>query len=118
MDYKMLVIFSKPTNLIQFMDHAQEYQCASQNTLDNLRKHYAKERNVSLILQVKFTDTDHKTMCRIKCPINPLPVKGWFEVPTLSILKKFLRDQGWVEAQTISAELLDFGDCGQLTHSR
>ena len=54
---------------------------------------YSKERPVQLVVQACFKG--NKTYCRIKCPINPLPVKGWFETPSVNVLKKHPESSGW-----------------------
>ena len=54
---------------------------------------YAKERPVQLVVQFCFKG--NKTYCNIKCPINPLPVKGWFQTPSIKVLQRHLEALGW-----------------------
>lgn len=63
---------------------------------------YAQERDVQLILLVRHEtvqdahgDTITKCYCKIKCPINPLPIKGEFEAVTVAAVDKLLKSLGW-----------------------
>lgn len=63
---------------------------------------YAQERDVQLILLVRHEtvqdahgDTVTKCYCKIKCPINPLPIKGEFEAVTAAAVDKLLKSLGW-----------------------
>ena len=63
---------------------------------------YAKERDVTMRVFYRFEpDEAHpghvRILCKIKCPINPLPVRGEFEIPNMAVLKRFLLAAGWVE---------------------
>ncbi|MBQ3018395.1 MAG: hypothetical protein IJD89_05595 [Clostridia bacterium] len=86
-----LFTFVKTTSLTDwFRTNIDRYQNPN---YENEARQYAKERDVQLVVQACFKE--HKTFCRIKCPINPLPVVGWFEVPSINILKKHLEALGW-----------------------
>lgn len=56
--------------------------------------YYEKEREISLFLMVRYVD-GNRCMCKIKCPINPLPIKGEFEAPSLGAVERFLSQNGW-----------------------
>lgn len=112
MDYNCVVTFIKHTNLLEYFDSNIE-SCAAAHCLDihsvgameHLRQMYAEEREVRLVVLVRY-DGHGKTFCRIKCPINPLPVKGEFEVPSLRTLHTFLMMQGWVERECLHRNML------------
>lgn len=76
----------------------------AQDIYDANAAHYTKEREVQLIVQACFKDG--KTYCCIKCPINPLPVTGWFETPSIGILRKSLKQFGWEHKHTIPKSML------------
>ena len=83
--------FVKTTNMTRwFKANVDRYL---NDNYERMEQQYAKERDVQLIVQACFKE--HKTFCRIKCPINPLPVVGWFEVPSINILKTHLEALGW-----------------------
>lgn len=56
-------------------------------------KHYAQERIVKLVILVRYEDG--KCYCRIKCPINPLPIKGEFETTTAADVGRLIMSMGW-----------------------
>lgn len=95
-DYTYAVIFTKETNLIPWL----ESQTFPQIT-ESMRNAYAKEREVQLVLLVRYENerTANKTvthcLCKIKCPVNPLPVKGEFEAPSIKAVHKHLQSLGW-----------------------
>ena len=99
MKYTHVVTFVKHTNLIEYGKHCG-FECFSHSANEQLAEHYTKERDVTLNvfyrLEQDFNGRVH-ILCNIKCPINPLPVKGEFEVPTLAVLKRFLISAGWTE---------------------
>lgn len=97
MKYQLVMTFIKRTNLLDFFDH---------NPADNLehREHYAKERDVRLILMVRIDG--QRTFCKIKCPINPLPVTGEFEVPNMGAIQHFLKSNGWKKHESLNIAYL------------
>lgn len=88
MDRKVIVTFIKRTDLMEFRRHTQCVDPAAP------MEYYAKERDVRLVVTERITD-DKRIFCRINCPINPLPVKGEFEIPSWGVLKRFLEANGW-----------------------
>lgn len=82
-----VMTFVKFTNLEKWYMH-----CNRENAIGS-EKRYTKVQPVYLSMQVCYKGS--KTYCRIKCPINPLPVKGWFETPSINVLKEFLSENGW-----------------------
>ena len=94
MKYSRVLTFKKFTNLMSYAE-AEAKRCnTSINRLPHLKAYYEQDRDI--ILNVYFRwDEEGKHHCRIQCPINPLPVKGEFEVPSLDVLCRFLESNGW-----------------------
>ena len=116
MNYQRAYIFSKYTDMLDYFEANQASVCgvplfedheAYQKRVDNIRKRYAKARLVNLILLVRYEKnplTDSmRTICKIKCPINPLPVVGDFETPHLTQVIKSLNKHGWEQVACQSA---------------
>lgn len=55
--------------------------------------HYAQERIVKLVILVRHEAG--KCICRIKCPINPLPIKGEFETTAAADVGRLIMSMGW-----------------------
>ena len=104
-NYSVAYIFTKHTDLLQWFD--KHYSDIHQNSpfhFNQLRQHYAKPREVELILLVRFDGDKH--YCKIKCPINPIPVRGEFEAPSLSCVQRFLINEGWILKQKLPISFL------------
>ena len=87
--YHKAFIFTKRDNLLKWFDvHKYKYAWGS-----NMEALYAKEREIQLILLVRYEN--EKCICRIKCPINPLPIKGEFQCVSTSEMSKLLISMGW-----------------------
>ena len=87
----MLVMFVKTTSLSRWFDvNVERFGC---HDYEGLKQRCAREREVQLVVQCCIKR--NKVFCRIKCPINPLPVVGWFETPSVSCLKRHLEALGW-----------------------
>ena len=101
MKYDCVVVFHKCANLMPYFKARQD--CVNE-------KRYASERLVRLILLVRYERDQNtgkfKTMCRIRCPINPFPVKGEFEAPSMNAVKYSLINLGWVETEAIAGFML------------
>lgn len=96
--YHKAFIFTKRDNLLKWFDvHAYKYAWgANMEYSDQYKKMealYAKEREIQLILLVRYEN--EKCICRIKCPINPLPIKGEFQCVSVSEMSKLLASMGW-----------------------
>ena len=107
MKYDCAVIFKKFTNLMPYFNGIEG------NTPGhaNVRAIYAKERQVNLILLIRY-EYDHTTgknhiFCKINCPINPMPVKGEFEAPSVNAVERFLRDVGWTKCDVLNKRLFE-----------
>ena len=90
--YHTAIIYTKRDNLSKWLqrNHKIFSSCAS---VENVRALYAKEREIQLILLVRYEEG--KCICRIKCPINPLPIKGEFQCVSTSEMTKLLISMGW-----------------------
>lgn len=87
--YHKAFIFTKQDNLLKWFDvHKYKYAWGA-----NMEALYAREREIQLILLVRFENG--KCICRIKCPINPLPIKGEFQCVSTSEMSKLLTSMGW-----------------------
>ena len=67
------------------MEYSKRYQDAD--------KLYNQKREIFLKIQIRFDNG--KRICRIKCPINPLPIRGEFECVSVMELLEFLESLGW-----------------------
>lgn len=85
-EYHTAIIYTKRDNLLNWY-----YGKAgiAPGSLD----YYAEEREIQLILLVRHEEG--KCICRIKCPINPLPIKGEFETVNSAEVGRLLRKLGW-----------------------
>lgn len=92
---KVIVTFVKRTDLMELLHFSREHFDSMVSV-----EYYKKERDVRLVVTERIT-TDGRIFCRINCPINPLPVKGEFEIPSWSALKRFLASQGWKQHEVI-----------------
>lgn len=90
--YNQAVIYTKRDNLLKWLDvHYPKFRDAKEAA--RIRAEYATEREIQLILLVRFEEG--KTICKIKCPINPLPIKGEFETPNVGAVSRTLTEMGW-----------------------
>lgn len=102
--YQYALIFTKRDNLSKWfnancskfiVDGNLEY---SRHFCEAERR-YAQERDIKLTLLVRYDD--NKCICRIKCPINPLPVRGEFNAVSEHEVRKFLTSLGWTCEQRL-----------------
>lgn len=87
--YHTAIIYTKHTNLMPWLQ--SNYPKFGQ--AQRIREYYSKDRDVQLILLVRHEDG--KCICRIKCPINPLPIKGEFQCVSTGEMSKLLKSMGW-----------------------
>lgn len=100
MDKKVVVTFIKRTDLTEFQRHTNVHP-----DLQAPNAYYTTKRDVRLVVTERITE-DGRIFCRINCPINPLPVKGEFEIPTWGALSRFLKSQGWKQHEVIDSRFL------------
>lgn len=100
--YHTAIIYTKRDNLSKWLErnHKIFSSCAS---VENVRALYAKEREIQLILLVRHEEG--KCICRIKCPINPLPIKGEFQCVSTSEMTKLLASMGWQYKEKIHSSM-------------
>ena len=93
--YSCAIIFTKKGNLLDYLstDKMSYGNTGGNPPSDSIKAYYAKERDIELILLCRWEK--NKVMCRIKCPVNPIPVKGEFEAPTYGAICRFLTRNGW-----------------------
>ena len=94
--YTMVCIYTKNGNLLPYFDHKLMINVTKEEA-ESMRKYYAREMEIQLIAMFRWENG--KCFCKIKCPINPLPVKGEFEVPSTGVLNGFLVKEGWQRKQ-------------------
>lgn len=90
--YHTAIIYSKRNNLLKWLNSRYPKFRDAQEAA-RIRAEYATEREIQLILLVRHEN--EKTICRIKCPINPLPIKGEFQCVSTSEMTKLLASMGW-----------------------
>lgn len=90
--YNQAVIYTKRDNLLKWLDiHYPKFRDAKEAA--RIRAEYVTEREIQLILLVRCEEG--KTICRIRCPINPLPIKGEFQCVSTSEMTDLLASMGW-----------------------
>ena len=92
--YHTAIIYTKHTNLMPWYNGRCD---APRNP--TAREYYSKDREVQLILLVRHEDG--KCICRIKCPINPLPIKGDFQCVSTGEMSKLLKSMGWTYKEKV-----------------
>ena len=92
--YHTAIIYTKYTNLMPWYNGRCD---APRNP--TAREYYSKDREVQLILLVRHEDG--KCICRIKCPINPLPIKGEFQCVSTGEMSKLLKSMGWTYKEKV-----------------
>ena len=78
---------------------------ARKDYIQRLRNSYEREREIELVAM--FRTEGNKYFCKIKCPVNPLPVKGEFEIPCGGALIAFLQKDGWMLKQKIYPRMFE-----------
>lgn len=90
--YHTAIIYTKRDNLLKWLNsRCPQFRDAQEAA--RIRAEYATEREIQLILLVRHEEG--KCICRIKCPINPLPIKGEFQCVSTSEMTKLLASMGW-----------------------
>lgn len=103
--YSQAVIFTKRSNLLPYAHSQGINHFRSPEERDRFFEHYAHEQEVSLIALFRWEHD--KCICRIKCPINPLPVKGEFEAASPSAISRFLIANGWAFKQKYNLHIFE-----------
>ena len=109
-EYSEALFFHKTTDLLAWFDanyHTRLHLDRTTGNFDRIRASYAPVRNVQLILLVKYPATGRpRPICKIRCPINPLPIHGEFEVVSLSEICRLLTSFGWSLDRRVPMSLL------------
>ena len=92
--YHTAFIYTKRDNLVKYL--------WGKPALSN-QEYYARERDVQLILLVRYEKG--KCICRIQCPINPLPIKGEFEAPSIGAVSHTLQTMGWTYKEKLPLDM-------------
>lgn len=90
--YHTAIIYTKRDNLLKWLNSRHPKFKDAQEAA-RIRAEYATEREIQLILLVRHEEG--KCICRIKCPINPLPIKGEFQCVSTSEMTELLASMGW-----------------------
>lgn len=99
--YHTAIIYTKHTNLMPWLQ-SNYTKFGTHGTTEQalrIREMYSKDRDVQLILLVRHEDG--KCVCRIKCPINPLPIKGEFQCVSTGEMSKLLKSMGWTYKEKV-----------------
>lgn len=99
--YHTAIIYTKHTNLMPWLQ-SKYTKFGTHGTTEHalrIREMYSKDREVQLILLVRHEDG--KCICRIKCPINPLPIKGEFQCVSTGEMSKLLKSMGWTYKEKV-----------------
>ena len=96
--YHTAIIYTKRDNLSKWLNsHYSKFRDAQEAA--RIRAEYATEREIQLILLVRHEEG--KCICRIKCPINPLPIKGEFQCVSTSEMTRLLSSMGWTYKEKV-----------------
>lgn len=101
--YGMAIIFTKRDNLLKWFSANDTFYAQGTDAYQRKRAVYAKEREIHLILLVRYEEG--KPICRIKCPINPLPIKGEFEPVNVAAVQRLLVSLGWIFKEKINLHM-------------
>lgn len=109
--YHTAIIYTKHDNLLKWFD-VNVTRCDTDD-YRRLRDHFAQDREVQLILLVRHEDIrigdtiKSKCICRIKCPINPLPIRGEFECVSTGEMTKLLASIGWKYKRKVHSSMFE-----------
>ena len=118
MKYDRILFFTKQGNLHDYF-HTDKvaYRMYNGQASETTLAKFEQERDIQLIAMIRSDEIPVSTnrgmgkrvvyYCKIKCPVNPLPVKGEFELPSLDALYKFLKANGWVLEQNLCSRLFE-----------
>lgn len=88
-EYHGALVFTKKGNLRPFYE----------SKLMKASPWVLAEREIQCVVLYRLDNGNLR--CLIKCPINPLPVKGEFTAPSLNVVKRWFLDNGWTHKATI-----------------
>jgi hypothetical protein len=97
--YTIARIYTKRGTLLGYMSDKVTNRASNMDEMFRMRERYTVERDIELVAMFRYEGD--KCYCKIKCPVNPLPIKGEFEVPSVIVLSKFLQKDGWKLKQVV-----------------
>ena len=100
--YHAAIIYTKRDNLLKWLN-SRYPQFRDAQEAARIRAEYATEREIQLILLVRHEEG--KCICCIKCPINPLPIKGEFQCVSTSEMTKLLASMGWKYKEKVHSDM-------------
>ena len=100
--YHTAIIYTKRDNLLKWLN-SRYPQFRDAQEAARIRAEYATEREIQLILLVRHEE--NKCICRIKCPINPLPIKGEFQCVSTSEMTRLLASMGWTYKEKVHSAM-------------
>lgn len=118
MQYNRAMFFTKKANLHDYLctDRVIDGQYDGYIS-PSIRDSYEREREIQLIALLRWEDRPVSTRrgfvnrpvcyCKIKCPINPMPIRGEFELASITALHKFLKANGWVFHKAMNTGLFE-----------
>lgn len=95
--YPYAMHFTKMDTLKEYASTDKFYDTRG-NISDATKAHYDTPKIINLVVSFRWDHSKEygrRLMCRINCPINPIPVKGEFQAPSLKALRKFLEKEHW-----------------------
>lgn len=99
MQYDRVLVYTKKGNLLSYLRTDKVMRSCPKANVEGLERYYGEERNIQLVAKIRWESNGQygkeKCICKIQCPVNPLPVKGEFELPCLDSLRMFLKANGW-----------------------
>jgi hypothetical protein len=112
MNYDRALTYVKKGNLLSYAD-TDKVRGENRNANENaLIQYYGAEREIHLIARIRYERSNscngrkNKLLCSIKCPVNPIPVKGEFELPSENALHQFLKANGWELKNEVNSWIL------------
>lgn len=91
-NYSLAITFTKHVDLMPWF-YGKHFEMNSSTAIESLKRYCSVPREVQLILLARFEDG--RTYCKIKCPVNPLPIRGEFEAVSIDQIIKLLVREEW-----------------------
>lgn len=118
MKYDRYLFFTKKDSLHDyFCTDRVSYGVYSGNASEATRARYETKLNIQLIAMIRRDTIQVSTSngfkqksvlyCKIRCPINPLPIKGEFELPSIDALMSFLKRNGWIYKEALWSDIFE-----------
>ena len=108
-NYSVVFVCSKQADLMPYALNKFEGGIKELASCPKLVEHYSMERKVTLMAMFRWENGAKgklHCLCKIRCPINPLPVKGEFEAASMNAVLGFLQENGWTIEQKLNTAML------------